>query len=61
MEKLNAMCPKGYQIENIQSDVIVCMDEAGQLFFFVSAKVTIQVPSDNKQIQESCFFIIAKE
>ncbi len=61
LEKLNAICPQGYQIENIQSDVIVCMDEAGQLFFFVSAKVTIQVASDDKQIQESCFFIIAKE
>lgn len=61
LEKVNAICSEGYKIENVQNDVIVCIDENGQLFFLVSAKPTIRVASNNEQLEGTCIFIVAGE
>ncbi len=60
-EKIAAICPEGYQVENIQNDVMVCIDEAGKLFFFVEATPTLQVASNNEDLEETCYFIVAEK
>lgn len=60
-EKITAICPEGYQVENIQNDIMICIDEAGKLFFFVEAKPILRAVSNNEQLEGTCYFIIAKE
>ncbi len=60
-EKVKAICSEGYQVENVQSDVIVCMDKEGQLFFLVSAKPIIRALSNNEHMEGTCIFIVAEE
>lgn len=60
-EKIAAICPEGYQVEDMQSDAMACIDGTGKLFFFVEAKPTFRVASNNGHLEETCYFIIAKE
>lgn len=60
-EKIAAICAEGYQVENVQNDVMVCIDEAGELFFFVEAKPTLRVANNNEHMEGTCYFIIVKE
>lgn len=61
LEKISAICPAGYQVGAVQSNVMVCMDEAGGVFFFVVANPDIREESNNIPLNETCFFIVVKE
>ncbi len=60
-KKVTAICSEGYQVENIQNDVMVCIDENGKLFFFVEAKPTLRVASGDEHLEGTCYFIVAEE
>lgn len=61
LDKITAICPEGYQVEDMKNDVMACIDETGKLFFYVVANPTFRVANNNGCWQETCRFIVAEE